>query len=88
MGCTAASKRAISPPPRGANPGPASLNIPEPFKPGYEIAIPEKPEGGAAPAAAPQEPLSELLAHADPKRGEQIAKVCQTCHTFDKGGPI
>ena len=59
----------------------------EPAKPGYEIAIPEKPEGGAAPAAAPQEPLSELLAHADPKRGEQIAKVCQTCHTFDKGGP-
>ena len=58
----------------------------EPAKPGYEIAIPEKPEGGAAPAAAPQEPLPELLAHADPKRGEQIAKVCQTCHTFEKGG--
>jgi cytochrome c len=58
----------------------------EPAKPGYEIAIPEKPEGGAAPAAAPQESIAQLLANADPKRGEQIAKVCQTCHTFEKGG--
>ena len=32
-------------------------------------------------------PSPELLANADPKRGEQIAKVCQTCHTFEKGGP-
>jgi cytochrome c len=28
-----------------------------------------------------------LLASADPKRGESVAKVCQTCHTFEKGGP-
>jgi len=28
-----------------------------------------------------------LLASADPKRGEAAAKVCQTCHTFEKGGP-
>jgi cytochrome c len=58
-----------------------------PAKPGYDIAIPEKPEGGGAPAAAPQESIAELLANADPKRGEQIARVCQTCHTFEKGGP-
>jgi cytochrome c len=45
----------------------------------------------AAPAeqggAAALEPIGPLLAKADPKRGEQLAKVCQTCHTFDKGGP-
>jgi cytochrome c len=39
------------------------------------------------PAAAKLEPIGPLLAKADPKRGEQLAKVCTTCHTFDKGGP-
>ena len=39
------------------------------------------------PAAAKLEPLGPLLAKADPKRGEQVAKVCQTCHTFNKGEP-
>jgi cytochrome c len=65
----------------------AIFTPPVPAKPGYDIAIPEKPEGGGAPSAAPQESIAELLANADPKRGEQIAKVCQTCHTFEKGGP-
>jgi cytochrome c len=43
----------------------------------------------AAPAeAAPSalEPIEPLLAKADPKRGEQLAKVCAACHTFNKGG--
>lgn len=57
-----------------------------PQKPGYEIAAQEKePSGGAEKAAAP-EPIETLLASADPKKGEAAAKVCQTCHTFDKGG--
>jgi cytochrome c len=64
----------------------AIFSPPEPAKPGYEIAIPEKPETGGAPAA-PQESLGQLLASADPKRGEAATKVCQTCHTFEKGGP-
>jgi len=42
----------------------------------------------AAPAAAPEEPLPALLAKADAKKGEQYARVCQTCHNFEKGaGP-
>ncbi|MBV8506234.1 MAG: cytochrome c family protein, partial [Alphaproteobacteria bacterium] len=45
----------------------------------------------AAPAeqggAAALEPIGPLLAKADPKKGEQIAKVCAACHTFNKGGP-
>jgi len=39
------------------------------------------------PAAAKMEPIGPLLAKADPKKGEQLAKVCQTCHTFNKGEP-
>ena len=38
------------------------------------------------PAAAKLEPIAPLLAKADPKRGEQLTKVCTTCHTFNKGG--
>ena len=38
-----------------------------------------------APKAAPEEPLPPLLAKADVTKGAQIAKVCQTCHNFEKG---
>ncbi|MET1026163.1 MAG: cytochrome c family protein [Dongiaceae bacterium] len=49
-------------------------------------------EGGAAAPAAPAapsaiEPISKLLASADPAKGEAIAKKCMTCHDFTKGGP-
>jgi cytochrome c len=48
-------------------------------------------QAAAAPAeqaaAAKLEPIEPLLAKADPKKGEQLTKVCQTCHTFEKGGP-
>jgi cytochrome c len=45
-------------------------------------------ETGAAPAeaaAAPAKPDPIDMAKADPKRGEQVAKVCLQCHTFGKG---
>jgi cytochrome c len=32
-------------------------------------------------------PLPELLAKADPAKGEASAKKCQACHDFSKGGP-
>jgi cytochrome c len=47
-----------------------------------------------APAAAPAEqaaaapklePITPLLAKADPKRGQELTKICQVCHTFNKG---
>jgi cytochrome c len=42
---------------------------------------------GAAPAqAAVLEPIAPALAKADPQRGQQVAKVCIQCHTFEKGG--
>src|SRR5262245_13449519 len=60
-----------------------------PQKPGYEIAATESPAQGAKAGqpAAPEEPIEKLLASADPGRGEQAAKQCQVCHTFNKGGP-
>jgi cytochrome c len=40
----------------------------------------------AAPPAPKETPLPELLAKADPKKGAADAKICATCHNFDKGG--
>jgi cytochrome c len=66
----------------------AIFTAPKPAKPGYEIAVPEKHEGGtpAAPAQ-PDQPIAQLLASADIKKGENSAKKCLACHTFEKGGP-
>lgn len=63
------------------------FSSPAPEKPGFVIqaAEAEAPAGGeAAPAA---KPISELLAHADPKAGEAVFKKCQACHSGEKGGP-
>jgi cytochrome c len=41
----------------------------------------------AAPAAAaPIEPVSPLIASASVENGQNVAKKCAACHTFDKGG--
>ena len=60
-----------------------------PEKPGFAIAAKEEAgKGGeAAPAAAQSEPIEKLLASASVEKGAASAKVCQTCHTFEKGGP-
>ena len=66
----------------------AMFSAPKPAKPGYEIAVQEQPAGGAgAAAAAPDEPIEKLLASADVGKGENSAKKCQACHTFNKGEP-
>jgi cytochrome c len=47
-------------------------------------------EAAGAPAeaaAAPEKPEPIDMSKADPKKGEQIAKVCLQCHTFGKGEP-
>jgi len=64
-----------------------ALFAPEkPAKPGYVVAV--KQEGAEKPAApAPEQPIATLLASASVERGQQIAKQCQACHTFEKGGP-
>ena len=65
----------------------AMFSAPKPAKPGYEIAVQEHPAGGGAAAAAPDEPIEKLLASASPEKGENAAKKCQACHTFNKGEP-
>jgi cytochrome c len=59
----------------------------KPAKPGYEIAVQEAPAAGEKAAPAKEEPIAALLASASIERGQQAAKVCTTCHTFEKGGP-
>jgi len=60
----------------------------KPAKPGYDIVVPEqKPGGEAKPAEQEQQPpIEQLLAKADVSRGENSAKKCAACHTFNKGG--
>jgi cytochrome c len=45
--------------------------------------------GAPTPSKEPVkiEPILGLLAAADVGQGQQAAKKCQACHTFDKGGP-
>jgi cytochrome c len=56
----------------------------EPEKPGYEVAGTEKKKGEGKPDGGAQ--LASLLAGADAARGQEVAKKCAICHTFDKGG--
>jgi cytochrome c len=60
-----------------------------PEKPGFAIAA--KEQGGAAKEAAapaaPSEPIEKLLQTASVEKGQAAAKVCTTCHTFEKNGP-
>lgn len=58
----------------------------KPAKPGFEIAVATGPST-AGEKAAPQVPLEQLLASADVKKGETVAKKCHICHSFEKGGP-
>lgn len=54
----------------------------------YKIeGVADAAAAGGAKAPAGPEPILALLASADPAKGEQVAKVCATCHTFTKGGP-
>jgi cytochrome c len=58
-----------------------------PAVPGFALPTSVATAPAAAPAA-PEEPLPALLAKADAKKGAQDAKICQTCHNFEKGaGP-
>src|SRR5579875_2519699 len=55
-------------------------------KPGY--ALPSGESKTAVAAAAPETPLPVLLAKASEQKGEADTKVCQSCHSFEKGGAI
>jgi cytochrome c len=65
----------------------AIFTPPKLAKPGYEIAVPDKPGAKPGEPQKEDEPLAALLAKADVKRGEAAHKKCISCHTFEKGGP-
>jgi cytochrome c len=58
-----------------------------PAKPGYEITLQDQParKDPTAPSE-PAVPFDQLLAKADVSKGENAAKKCAACHTFNKGG--
>jgi cytochrome c len=58
-----------------------------PAKPGFEIAVTEAPAAGPAEAKAPEQPIEALLPTASAEKGAIVAKKCQACHDFTKGGP-
>lgn len=47
-----------------------------------EVADTAPAAGGAVPAGP--EPIEALLATADPAKGEQVSKICASCHSFNK----
>jgi cytochrome c len=53
------------------------------------VAVPEGEAGGAAAPEAPAalEPVSGLLAAADPAKGADVFKKCSACHSIAKGEP-
>jgi cytochrome c len=63
-----------------------------PEKPGYVIAVATPaaaPQVASAPAA-PAKPApipADLFAKADLSAGEALARKCEACHSFEKGGP-
>jgi cytochrome c len=65
----------------------AMFSAPKPAKQGYEVAVQEHPAAGGPAAPAPEEPIEKLLASASVEKGENSAKKCQACHTFNKGEP-
>jgi cytochrome c len=69
------------------NIGAGALFKPEkPAKPGYIIAV-KTETARPKTAATKEEPLPVRLAKASVDKGKSIAKQCQACHTFEKGGP-
>jgi cytochrome c len=56
-----------------------------PEKPGMIIEATEEASAEAPKAEAPAVPVADLMAKADPAKGEQLFKKCASCHTAEKG---
>jgi len=68
----------------------AIFSHPHLAKPGYDLPGGGEAEGGheAKGEAAAAENLPELLAKADPAKGQAASKVCQACHNLEKGAGV
>jgi cytochrome c len=56
-----------------------------PEKPGFIIAGEEVASAEGAKQEAPVVPIADLMAKADPAKGEQLFKKCASCHSAEKG---
>jgi cytochrome c len=69
----------------------SSLVRPKPLpQPAYPIGPSENasaPAESAAGAAPKLDPIEPFMQKADAAKGQQTAKVCLQCHTFNKGEP-
>jgi cytochrome c len=54
----------------------------------YKVEVPETETAAADAPAAPAEPdpVTPLMAAADPAAGQKLVKACAACHSFEKGG--
>jgi cytochrome c len=59
----------------------------KPAKPGYAIEAKEEAATQGEAKKEPSQPIEVLLASASVEKGQQTAKQCGACHTFEKGGP-
>jgi cytochrome c len=55
-----------------------------PEKPGFVIEGEEVASAEGAKEEAPAVPIADLMAKADPAKGEQLFKKCASCHSTDK----
>jgi cytochrome c len=61
---------------------------PKPLKqPVFVVAGAEKPAAGEEKGAAGPQPIQPLMASATAQAGQDVAKKCTQCHSFEKGGP-
>jgi cytochrome c len=64
---------------------PVRLEKPAYLPPGAEGETGTAPAASAAQAPPALDPIAPYLDKADATRGQQVAKVCLQCHTFNKG---
>jgi len=54
----------------------------------YKVEVAEAAPAADAPAEPTgPEPVTPLLAAADPAAGEKLSRACVACHSFEQGGP-
>jgi cytochrome c len=56
-------------------------------KAAYSVEPAEKPAGAEEKGGGGLQPVAPLMAAANPQAGQDVAKKCTQCHTFEKGGP-
>jgi cytochrome c len=56
-----------------------------PEKPGFEIVAAEASDTAEAAPEAAAVPVADLMASADPAKGEALFKKCASCHSAEKG---